>query len=359
MFESGKIIVKFVAKGHLGKDMEPWRRQLPNAAPVWGNCYFNFDPDAREYDWFVAYDDLPPESAAAQQSKLRMRTEILACPWEHTLLITAEPSTIKVYSHDFLAQFGRILTSQEHWAISHPNVIFTQPALRWFYGVPFDPQRGRILGFDELCANIPLEKQHCLSTVTSSKRMSYTTHRLRYDFVQRLSCTMPEFDLFGRDIRPINDKAEALDSYRYHLAIENFIGMHHWTEKLADAFLGCTLPIYYGATNASDYFPPESFIAVDIADFDGTVDIIRRVMSNNEYERRLPHILEARRRVLYEYNIFSVINREISRQHNPAHAVQERGVILSRHAIRRSSICHYARELGDRARVKLRRWQQS
>jgi hypothetical protein len=355
MTEDGLITVKFVAKGHLLKDMSPWRRQLPDAQPQWGNCRFLLDPDAREYDWLVAYDDLPPESAAAQRSKVRLRTEPLACPREHTLLITAEPSTIKVFSRDFLGQFGTVLTSQEPWAVPHPNVVFTQPALRWYYGVPFDLQRGRMICYDELVTRIPLDKQHKLSTVTSSKRMGYTTHSLRYDFVRKLEQAIPDFDLYGRGIREINDKAEALDSYRYHLAIENYIGLHHWTEKLADAFLGCTLPLYYGAPNAADYFPPESFIAVDITDFDATVDRIRQAIANNEYEQRLPQILEARRCVLEEYNIFAVIAREVTRQHDPDRTTQADEVILSRHALRRSSIGHYARELHDRANVRIQR----
>jgi hypothetical protein len=355
MTEDGPIVVKFVAKGYLAGDMTRWRRQLPDVEPAWGICRFLLDPDARDYDWLVVYDDLPPESAAAQRSKTRLRSELLACAREHTLLITAEPSTIKVFSRDFLAQFGCILTSQEPWAVPHPDVTFSQPALCWFYGVPFDPLQGQLKTYDEIRDNPPLAKHHVLSTVTSNKRMGYTTHRLRYDFVRRLADVVPEFDLYGRGIRPVNDKAEALDGYRYHLAIENFVGPHHWTEKMADAFLGCTVPLYHGAPNADAYFPPESFIAVDITDFDGTLERIRQAIAGNEYEQRLPHVLEARRRVLEQYNIFAVIEREITRRHDPGRAPGNNDVILSRHALRRSSTGHFLRELRDRAAVRLSR----
>ncbi|MEZ6050382.1 MAG: hypothetical protein R3C02_03185 [Planctomycetaceae bacterium] len=47
-----------------------------------------------------------------------------------------------------------------------------------------------------------------------------------------------------------------VSDYRYHVAVENHIAEHHWTEKLADAFLGATLPFYFGCPNASDYFLP-------------------------------------------------------------------------------------------------------
>ena len=83
----------------------------------------------------------------------------------------------------------------------------------------------------------------------------------------------------------IEQKADALDPYRYHLAVENYIGPHYWTEKLADAFLGYTLPFYCGAPNAADYFPEESFIPIDINNFDGALETIRRAIADKEYEK--------------------------------------------------------------------------
>lgn len=349
-----ELLVKFVAKGSLFKDAAVWRRQLPAAEPVWDRCRFTFDPDARRYDWLVAYDDLPPASVKNQRQKARIRTERLACPRAHTLFITAEPSTIKVYSRDFLAQFGAILTSQEPWAVPHPNVILSQPALRWFYGMPYGPDRGDLVDLDTLRAMPVPEKPHVISTVCSSKRMTYTTHRRRYDFVQELRAVPPELEVFGRGVREIDDKALALDAYRYHVAIENHVCAHHWTEKLADAFLGYTLPFYYGAPNAADYFPEDSFIPIDIYDLDGALRSIRAAIDGDVWTQRLPAIVEARRRVLEQYNIFAVIAREITRLHDPSRTAAPGAVIMSRHALRRSSAGHYLREMRDRLRVRRR-----
>ena len=350
-----EILVKFVAKGNLLTEADIWRRQLPANQSAWGNCRFTFDPEASEYDWLVAYDDLPPGSARNQQQKTRLRTEKLACPREHTLLITAEPSSIKVYSKDFLNQFGVILTSQEPWAIPHANAIFSQPALRWFYGLPYGKDRNGLVDLDTLrTMKLPVKK-HNISTVCSDKRMSYTTHSRRYDFVQELKAALPELEVFGHGVREIDDKALALDDYRYHIAIENHVCDHHWTEKLSDAFLGYTLPLYYGAPNAADYFPPQSFIPIDIHDLDASLATIQKTIENNEYEKRLPYIMEARQQVLEQYNIFAVIEREIRRLHDPSRTAQPGDVIMSRHALRRSSLRHYIREMLDRLRVKFNR----
>ena len=95
------------------------------------NCHFLFDPNERDYDWLVVYNDLP----ASQQERFSERQEVLACHPNNTLLVTREPASSKTYGRGFTAQFGHVLTSQEPWALPHPHRIYSQPALHWFYGL--------------------------------------------------------------------------------------------------------------------------------------------------------------------------------------------------------------------------------
>ncbi len=356
---NGEIVVKFVSKGGLLETADVWRRQLPADAPVWGKCHFIFDPDAHQYDWLVAYDDLPPDTSGSRPHTRRV--EHLTCPREHTLLITAEPSSIKVYGSDFLGQFGHVLTSQEPWAIRHPpwairhpHAIFSQPALRWYYGVPYGDDHATLLSYETIKADSPLEKNRLISTVTSSKKMRYTLHHSRYRFIQSLKATIPDLEIFGHGVRPIVDKAEALNDFRYHVAIENHICRHHWTEKLSDAFLGCTLPFYSGAPNAADYFPAKSFIPIDINDIDGSINTIKTAINNGEYEKRLPYILEARQLILDKYNIFSELDRLIRKLHDPERSIQANQTIRSRHAVRRN-LRGYSRYLLERTAMQWNR----
>ena len=152
---------------------------------------------------------------------------------------------------------------------------------------------------------------------------------------------------------PLDDKAEALDAYRYHIAVENFVGTHHWTEKLADPFLGLTLPFYCGCPNAADYFPPESFIAVDINDPQSALRAITQAIANNEYEKRLPYLHEARRRVMYEYNFFAVVAREIRKRHDPQLRPSEPHTVYSRHALRNRGPMSAMRDLYEKARARV------
>ena len=306
-----QILVKFMAKGHRSDDHEIWLRQLPAREPVWGQCRFIFDQEAREYDWLVVYDDLAPVGT----ERFSVCLEKLPCPREQTIFVTAEPSSVKIYGNGFLSQFGYVLTGQEPQVVHHAGLIHSQPALRWFYGMPFGKNIRANHAYDDLAAVAPFAKVKSISTVCSSKQMTHTLHQKRYNFTQRLKTAMPELDVFGHGVRPVDDKAEALDPYCYHIAIENHISVHHWTEKLSDAFLGYTLPLYYGCPNAGDYFPENSFIPIDIDDFEGTVKLIRQVVTNNEYEKRFPAIIEARRRVLEEYNLFAVLAAKIQSLH--------------------------------------------
>lgn len=324
---------------------EHWLHQLPHGLPRWGHCEFLFERDARDYDWAVVYDDVPPESGKTG----RHGSEPLACPPAHTLLVTTEPSSIKTYGDTYTGQFGVVLTSQEAWALPHPQRIWSQPALHWFYGVGSK----HMLPFDDMAAHPPVDKSADLSMVFSPKRMRHTLHWQRHEFMRYVMDHVPDIAVFGRGARPLDDKAEALDTFRYHVAVENHIGPHHWTEKLSDAFLGLTLPFYSGCPNVADYFPADSVIPIDLHDPEGAVRIIRQAIADNEYEKRLPAIQEARRLVLHEYNLFAVLAREIESRHVPGRPAGSLVTLYARHALRRRHPLVRLQDAYAKARVRL------
>lgn len=310
-----RLLVKVLSKtGNLP-------RQLP-ASKRWGNLRYTFDASARNYDWLVVYDDLPASKP------LRFAEEKLACSSHNSILLTHEPSAVKIHGSDFVRQFATVMTCHEEWAMAHPNKIAMHPASPWWYGVSGDFYRS----YEELASppspsSLPPLKDKDVSTICSAKRQSHTLHKRRYDFTRRLVAALPAVGWFGHGVRAIADKRIGLDSYRYHVVVENHRCPHYWTEKLADAFLACALPFYYGCENVADYFPPDSVIPIDINNPDAAVDTIKRAVAADEYRRRLPHILEARRRVLEDHNFFAVITRHIETAPVPAAAAE---VIYSR-----------------------------
>lgn len=323
---SKKIKVKLISK----INTQYWLKQFPKRVPIWGNCEFIFDINEKEYDWVVVYDDLPK----LENERFSKRVEKLTCKPSNTLLITTEPPNIKSYGRSFVEQFGYILTSHNDWALKHPDKIFSQPALIWFYGYGYD---GEVKDFDYL-SNAKCHKTKTMSTVCSSKQQKHTLHDKRYTFTWELKKLIPELDIFGHGVKTINDKSEALEEYKYHIAIENYLGEHHWTEKLSDSFLGLCLPFYHGAPNAKEYFPGDSFIEIDIFDVKKSADIIKKAIKNNEYEKRIDSIKEAKRLVLEKYNIFATISTIVENNNNKESKNQKvNGILKSRRVLMKSS----------------------
>jgi hypothetical protein len=297
----------------------------------------------------VVYDDLPPLG----NERFSARVERLACPRANTLLVTTEPSSIKTYGSAYTGQFGYVLTSQPAWALPHPGRIWAQPALQWFYGLG----HAHALGYQALLYTPPWAKTRTIATVCSTKQQTHTLHNRRYRFTVELKKLLPELELYGHGVREMDDKAESLHDYRYHVAVENHRGLHHWTEKLADPFLGLALPFYYGCPNAAEYFPEESFITIDIDDVPGAAEIIRRTIRDNEYVQRLPYLIEARRRVVERYNLFAVLSTHIEGHYQDGAGARDTDVIESRRLSNKRNLLTSAHYLLEKTRNRLRERQ--
>jgi hypothetical protein len=316
-----------------------WLRQFPENRPQWGSCRFIFAPDATDYDWLFVYDELSNDNG-------KMKSVACHCNKQNTILLTVEPPNIKSYGRAYTKQFGWVLTSQPQWALHHPGRIYSQPALLWFYGLNSG------VCYDTMKSKIPSNKTKIISTVCSSKKQWHTLHHKRFYFTQKMKSSLPELEVFGHGVKTVFDKSQALDDYKYHIAVENYIGKHHWTKKLADAFLGATLPFYAGCPNAADYFPAESFIPIDIYNPKKAAAIIRKAIEDNEYEKRLPYILEARRLVLEEYNLFAVLSNEIQARHQVLHKPDNPAMMLSRRMLRKRLDIALV-DLYDKIRLKI------
>lgn len=317
-----------------------------SGAISYGRCTFTLDMKASDYDWLVVYDDL----RVAKREPDKRLFENMACHPKHSLLVTSEPSSIKHYGNRFVKQFGCILTSQDSASLPHVDRIYSQPALIWHYGIGSEHE----IMFDNMVESPPKNKCRDVGMVFSPKRQRHTLHHKRFTFMTELMRLLPEMDVYGRGVKPLDDKAEAMDLYRYHVAVENYIGLNHWTEKLSDAFLGLTLPFYAGCPNAADYFPEDSFIQIGIDSPEESVEIIRKAIRDREYEKRYSAIAEARRRVLYEYGFFSVVSKIIEARFDPSLKRTDGARIYSRHGLRKESPWVVFEDMAGKLRARLR-----
>ncbi|NLW90455.1 MAG: transferase [Syntrophomonadaceae bacterium] len=275
---------------------EPIKRQTPNSSGRWGDFEFIINQDVSECDYWVVYNDL-------------LRPETTSCPPQNTIFITAEPPGIRGYKTEFIRQFARVITF--HQNLNHPRVTMNQPGLNWHAGRVLTDieQRQSIVNktYDDFKNMYYFDKSKLLSVVTSSKTHT-PGHRKRLELVERLKQHFGDrIDVYGKGVREIEDKWDALADYKYHIALENSYLPHYWTEKLADSYLAGAYPIYYGCPNLRDYFSPNAFTRIDVNNPEVAIATIENCIASNKYENSLEAIRAARNQVLDEYNMFPMI----------------------------------------------------
>jgi FkbM family methyltransferase len=272
-----------------------WWRQFPERDLVWDGVQFVFGSDFTDCDCCFVFDDVrQPIEVPLDRGRL--------------VFVASEPQNVKRYKAAFLEQFGTVLTTDRETA--HADRRFTQVGLPWHVGAW--SADGALLAqpmtFRDFETFRP-EKTKLVSVVSSNKAFT-AEHRARLRFVAELKSHFGDkVDVFGRGINDFGDKLQVLAPYRYHIAVENCAIDDYWTEKLADPFLTLTYPIYHGCRNVADYFPEGSFTAIDIYDPAAAIETIKRVIQSDEAERAQPLLEEARRRVLYEHNLFALLAR--------------------------------------------------
>jgi hypothetical protein len=246
--------------------------------------------EVTEADWCVTYDDPPALT----------RTRV---PKERRIIFMTEPPQIKDYYPHFTNQFG-IAVSPMPLKGFKGKWIQRHGALNWHLGPTLE----------QLAAANYSEKQFDLSVVCSAAR-KFPEHRRRFEFVSKLKEILGErLHWYGRGVRDIDTKAEAIIPYRYSIAIENNYIEHFWTEKIADVYLGCAFPLYIGGPNLERYFDRGTFEYLDPDDPVASAKIIEKTIEAKTYEERLPLIREERSKVLMEYNFLNEVWRVIKEQ---------------------------------------------
>lgn len=147
--------------------------------------------------------------------------------------------------------------------------------------------------------DVPL-KTKSMSCI-SSDLMHFAGHKKRFHFVNETRRQLPSIDFFGRGICFLEDKMDGLLNYRYSIAIENSSQPFYFTDKINDCFLAYTVPLYYGCTNISKFFPAKSFVEIDIDHPRKAWQQIEKFLYEDDWSDRLSALREARELVLNQY----------------------------------------------------------
>lgn len=127
-------------------------------------------------------------------------------------------------------------------------------------------------------------------------------HHFRKSFVENHLMKLPYYEHFGRGYVSINDKSEGLYPYKYTFACENSFERNYFTEKIIDSIMSECICFYDGCPNIEDFFNNDCFIKIDVKDPIKSVEIIKRSIGNDEYEKRIKNVRLEKKRILEEFN---------------------------------------------------------
>lgn len=282
----------------------PLLRQTPSSSGIWGDVQFVINEEVDECDFWIVCDGL-------------LKAESTRCAPCNTLLITWEPPTLRGYSQRFIRQFHHLLTC--HRNLRHPCAEYSQQAHPWFVGK----------SYAELKETTAPSKSRLLSIITSDKKLTQG-HAQRYEFAHKLKEKLGnDADLFGRGIRAFQDKWDVLAPYRYSIALENLSWPDWLTEKLPDCFLAGTFPVYWGCPNVGDYFHPDALEIIDVNDFDGSLRVIERILTDpGHYARHKEALDRAKSIYLDQLQLFPHLARLLSVHYQP-HAPRQQMTLQS------------------------------
>lgn len=127
--------------------------------------------------------------------------------------------------------------------------------------------------------------RQCVSRKSVRLNFSYMTHQLqdrRLEIIEQM-LKRGQLHLYGSDwdklyrippvmrkriaplisdikVSPVSDKKLCLSFYKFNICFENFSAPSYITEKIFDAMIARTVPVYLGSQNISNYLPSGAFI---------------------------------------------------------------------------------------------------
>jgi hypothetical protein len=276
----------------------------PSGSGRLGDFQFHLTPDpSMTYDLVVCYERVD------RPLTIKVRR---GC----TVFVPGEPSEIKSFSTPFINQFNYLLTFRTDLVKRHNRGghFLTNCLTPWRIGLDENLERVNaprsIRSYDTIKKYQP-SKSLDLSMVVSNKTGT-PLQRTRLKLAQILHqqfTSSGKFHLFGRGVRDIQDSAVALDNFRFSICIENSELPNYFTEKITNAFLTNTIPLYWGCPNVTDFFETmdNPLFILDPYDIEGSVQKIHYILQNSEalYNSYLPLVLKDKQKILDNYNIYA------------------------------------------------------
>ncbi|MFD3190219.1 glycosyltransferase family 10 domain-containing protein [Sedimentitalea sp. HM32M-2] len=165
-------------------------------------------------------------------------------------------------------RFFRVFSYDRDFLARIPNGIFLP------YGTTWVPD----------WRDLSIEKTAHMSLIASAKR-DHPGHKLRHAMVEFVQQQRLDVQVMGRGYTPFDRKSDGLAPFRYSIVIENVQQPNYFSEKLIDAILCETVPIYWGCPNIGEFIDTSAMI---LCDSEARMQDAIRAASVEDYQRRLP-----------------------------------------------------------------------
>lgn len=107
-----------------------------------------------------------------------------------------------------------------------------------------------------------------------------------------------------KGVLPPHYKDGALFPYKYTFNAENNSIKNYYTEKLIDGILAECLVFYNGCYNAREFLGDDAFVYLELSNNNKDISIMKKAISENWWEKRLPAIREAKQKILNQLQFF-------------------------------------------------------
>lgn len=180
-------------------------------------------------------------------------------------------------------RYYRVLTADESLLEKIPNGLFMPFGTTWISN----------------WQNLGVSKSAEISLIASSKS-DLEGHKLRHENVDRAAQEGVSLDVMGGGYKPFEEKSDGLAHYRFSVVIENSREKNYFTEKLINAVLWETAPIYWGCTNVCEFIDVEGMLLCETK-----ADIKEAILgaTHQVFGQKLPMIKKAKDQAVHWANL--------------------------------------------------------
>jgi hypothetical protein len=187
----------------------------------------------------------------------------LSIPKENIIGLAFEPIEFLNLTHEFIGYAKKYIS---FYLISDKKTLpapFTEHFAYMWHTTPL--------------IELPVKTKQ-VSLMISKKNHTFG-HKYRHILCQTILKSDLPIDIYGNGCKYYNmikdprlkgefEGKEPYLDYKFHIAIENFQTPHYFSEKIMDALICQTTPVYLGCQNINTYFPNSIIHLTGILDFD-------------------------------------------------------------------------------------------